>query len=89
MTFKTLARIGLFATFGFAAFGAFADSSVPVQNYHYGQHLDVKKVLSIHENNNGEACGVVTAKMDYLDSKGQPHSLQYQTYATGACHEGG
>jgi len=88
MTFKTLARIGLFATFGFGAFGAFADSNVAVQNYHYGQHLDVQKVLAIHDNN-AQSCGVVTAKMDYLDSKGQPHSLQYQTYATGACHEGG
>lgn len=89
MTFKTLARISLFALFGCGAFSAFADSSIPVQNYHYGQHLDVKKVLAIHEDNKNDACGVVTAKMDYLDSKGQPHSVQYQTYATGACHEGG
>ena len=89
MTFKTLARSSLVALFGFGAFSVFADSSIPVQNYHYGQHLDVKKVLAIHENNTAQACGVVTAKMDYLDSKGLPHSVQYQTYATGACHEGG
>ncbi|MNJ59408.1 hypothetical protein D3C77_550910 [compost metagenome] len=88
MTFNTLARIGLFATFSLGAFSAFADSSAAVQNYHYGQHLDVQKVLSIQDKN-AEACGVVTAQLNYLDSKGQAHTVNYQTYATGACHEGG
>ncbi|WP_256659496.1 DUF2790 domain-containing protein [Pseudomonas sp. H9] len=71
-----------------AAFSALADTSVTPQTYHYGQRLDVQKVLAIQDNS-ANACGVVTAKMDYLDSKGQPRSVQYQTYATGACHEGG
>lgn len=88
MTFKTLTRIAVLASFGMAAFGALADASVPVQTYHYGQHLDVQKVLAIQDHN-ADACGVVTAKMDYLDSKGMPRSVQYQSYATGACHEGG
>jgi len=45
-------------------------------------------VVAIHDDNASQ-CGIVTAQMDYLDSHGQPHSVKYQTYATGACHEGG
>ncbi|MFK0088530.1 DUF2790 domain-containing protein [Pseudomonas sp. NPDC090755] len=88
MNFKTLARIGLFATLGLGAFSAFADTAQSVPSYHYGQHLDVKKVVAIHDDNANQ-CGIVTAQMDYLDSHGQPHSVKYQNYATGACHEGG
>jgi len=88
MTFKTLARIGLAAVLGLGAISAYADTIAPVQNYKYGQHLDVKKVVAIHDHN-ANACGVVPAEMDYLDSKGKPHSVQYESYATGACHDGG
>lgn len=88
MTYKTLARISLVALFGLGTLGAYADSIAPIQDYHYGQHLDVKKVVAIHDHN-ATACGVVMAEMDYLDSKGQPHSVQYENYATGACHDGG
>ncbi|MDD2056674.1 DUF2790 domain-containing protein [Pseudomonas sp. GD03860] len=88
MTLKTLARIGLFATLGLGALSAFAGTGVPVQRYHYGQQLDVQKVLAVHEDN-ARGCGVTTAQMDYLDSHGQPRSVQYQTYTTNGCHEGG
>ena len=88
MTFKNLVRIGLLATLGLGALSAFADSSVPVQRYHYGQQFDVQKVLAVHEDST-RGCGVTTAQMDYLDSHGQSRSVQYQTYATNGCHEGG
>ncbi|MDF3933714.1 DUF2790 domain-containing protein [Pseudomonas citronellolis] len=76
------------ALFAFAApLASFAASAPePVQQYHYGQHLDVKKVLALHEDPG--TCQVVQARMDYLDSAGQPHSLAYQKFSSD-CNEGG
>lgn len=90
MNFKTFARAGLFAVLSFGAIAAQA-STMPmddtgVMQYRYGDHLDVKKVLSIQDDQS-DACGLVNTRMDYLDSKGQQQSVQYRTYATGGCHE--
>ena len=90
MNFNTFARATLFAVLGFGAIAAQA-SSMPmddsgVMQYRYGDHLDVKKVLSIQDDQS-DACGLVNTRMDYLDSKGQQQSVQYRTYATGGCHE--
>ncbi|KAF1057121.1 MAG: hypothetical protein GAK45_02552 [Pseudomonas citronellolis] len=72
-----------------AAFAA--TDSVPagtaLEQYHYGQKLDVKKVLALHEDTGGD-CQVVQARMDYLDSMGQPHSLAYQKFSS-ICNENG
>jgi len=90
MNVKTFARAGLFAVLSFGAITAQA-STMPmdetgVMQYRYGDHLDVKKVLSIQDDQS-DACGLVNTRMDYLDSKGQQQSVQYRTYATGGCHE--
>ncbi|WGV19687.1 MULTISPECIES: DUF2790 domain-containing protein [unclassified Pseudomonas] len=90
MNFKTFARASLFAVLSFGAIAAQA-STMPmdetgVMQYRYGDHLDVKKVLSIQDDQS-DACGLVNTRMDYLDSKGQQQSVQYRTYATGGCHE--
>lgn len=90
MNFNTFARATLFAVLSFGALAAQA-STMPmddtgVMQYRYGDHLDVKKVLSIQDDQS-DACGLVNARMDYLDSKGQQQSVQYRTYATGGCHE--
>ncbi|MEC4560296.1 DUF2790 domain-containing protein [Pseudomonas inefficax] len=90
MNFNTFARATLFAVLGFGAIAAQA-STMPmddsgVMQYRYGDHLDVKKVLSIQDDQS-DACGLVNTRMDYLDSKGQQQSVQYRTYATGGCHE--
>lgn len=39
-----------------------------VMQYRYGDHLDVKKVLSIQDDQS-DACGLVNTRMDYLDSR--------------------
>ncbi|MBB4862575.1 hypothetical protein HNP46_001419 [Pseudomonas nitritireducens] len=85
-----IANACLFAAIaGFASFGAQAADSQPVEQYHYGQKLDVKRVLAIHEESASPFdCGIVNARMDYLDSSGQPHSLAYRKFATD-CNEGG
>ncbi|AJG14548.1 MULTISPECIES: DUF2790 domain-containing protein [Pseudomonas] len=90
MNFNTFARASLFAVLSFGAIAAQA-STMPmddsgVMQYRYGDHLDVKKVLSIQDDQS-DACGLVNTRMDYLDSKGQQQSVQYRTYATGGCHE--
>lgn len=73
----------------FASLGAQAADSTPVEQYHYGQKLDVKQVIAIHEDSGSPFnCGIVDARMDYLDSHGQAHSLAYRKFATN-CNEGG
>lgn len=90
MNFKTFASASLFALLGFGALAAQA-SSMPmadssVMQYRYGDKLDVKKVLSVSDDQ-ATACGVVNARMDYLDSHGQPRSVAYRSYATDGCHD--
>lgn len=90
MNFNTFARASLLAVLSFGAIAVQA-STMPmddtgVMQYRYGDHLDVKKVLSIQDDQS-DACGLVNTRMDYLDSKGQQQSVQYRTYATGGCHE--
>lgn len=79
---KTFLAAGLLALI--APLASFAS---PAEPYHYGQTLDVNQVLSIHEDA-APSCAVVNARLDYLDSHGQPHSLSYQKFAS-ACAEGG
>ena len=50
---------------------AMADAST----YHYGQDLDVAKVVSQSLPQTG--CAVGEAKMVYLDSKGEQHTVTY------------
>ncbi|MCE7761681.1 DUF2790 domain-containing protein [Pseudomonas sp. WOUb67] len=90
MNFKTFASASLFAVLSFGAIAAQA-AAMPTQNagamqYHYGEHLDVKKVLSVQDDQSN-ACGLVNTRMDYLDSHGRPQSVEYRSYATGGCHD--
>jgi len=90
MNFKTFASASLFAVLSFGTLAAQA-ASAPMHDggamqYRYGEHLDVKKVLSVQDDQSN-ACGLVNTRMDYLDSHGQQQSVQYRTYATGGCHE--
>ncbi|WP_043202033.1 DUF2790 domain-containing protein [Pseudomonas putida] len=90
MNFKTLASASLFAVLSFGAIAAQAASApmgdTGAMQYRYGEHLDVKKVLSVQDDQSN-GCGLVNTRMDYLDSKGHQQSVQYRTYATGGCHE--
>ena len=56
-----------------------------VQDYTYSTHLDVAKVLSMSEVPN--VCEVVPAKMEYEDSQGQRHILNYKIMGNG-CSNG-
>ncbi|MFT0519740.1 DUF2790 domain-containing protein [Pseudomonas faucium] len=90
MNVKTFAGASLFAVLAFAALGAQAASQPTntdgAMQYHYGEHLDIKKVLSVKDDQSN-ACGPVNTRMNYLDSKGQHESLEYRSYATAGCHD--
>ncbi|NIE73143.1 DUF2790 domain-containing protein [Pantoea sp. Tr-811] len=91
MNFKTLASASLFAVLSLGAVAANATSAAPASNagvmqYHYGDHLDVKRVLSVKDDQ-PDACGVVNTRMDYLDSRGQHESVDYLTYSSAGCHD--
>ncbi|MCY1464902.1 hypothetical protein D9M71_829820 [compost metagenome] len=49
--------------------------------------LDIKKVVSVHEESS-VLCQVVDARMDYLDSNGRLHSLEYRKHAEACSNEG-
>ncbi|QXH33020.1 DUF2790 domain-containing protein [Pseudomonas muyukensis] len=90
MTLKTLASAALFAALGLGALTAQASSAslnqASVMQYRYGDQLDVKKVLSVKDEQRN-TCGVVNTRMDYLDSQGKAQSVEYRTYATSGCHD--
>ncbi|MFN3354846.1 MAG: DUF2790 domain-containing protein [Pseudomonas sp.] len=48
-------------------------------------HLDVAKVLSSTDTYG--QCGVVPARLDYLDHQGREHVLDYQVQATGCASD--
>ena len=90
MNVKTFASASLFAVLSFGAIAAQA-AATPMHDggamqYRYGEHLDVKKVLSVQDDQ-CNACGLVNSRMEYLESHGQQLSVQYRTYATGGCHD--
>ncbi|MDQ0653445.1 DUF2790 domain-containing protein [Pseudomonas cedrina] len=76
-------------TLGFAALLAtgsvFAAEPVVHDKTGFFVHLDVAKVLSSTDTY-GE-CGVVPARLDYLDSQGREHVLDYQVLDTGCASE--
>ena len=53
----------------------------PVAEYTYSSDLDIAKVVSMSEVPN--VCEVVPARMEYEDSKGQRHILNYSVMGKG------
>ncbi|AXK53255.1 DUF2790 domain-containing protein [Pseudomonas protegens] len=62
-----------------------AQQQVPVEEYTYSTDLDIAKVISMSEV--PEVCEVVPARMEYEDSHGQRHILQYRVMGNG-CSNG-
>ncbi len=59
---------------------AFAEEPA-VEQYTYGSHLDIAKV--IHQDPVPDVCGVVSVQMTYLDHQGQEHVMQYSVMGNG------
>ncbi len=76
----------LAATFNVISSTAQAADGVKPEPYRYGTHLDINKVVSLREAPS-VLCQVVDARMDYLDSKGKLHSLEYRKHANACGNE--
>lgn len=84
MNWKTLTAACLLAALNLGALPAMADAKA--ETYTYGSHLDIQKVVSLTEDSS-ETCGVVNARMTYLDSHGDRHVLGYSKLAEN-CSDG-
>ncbi|WP_416426477.1 DUF2790 domain-containing protein [Pseudomonas sp. App30] len=58
-----------------------AASNNSVQEYTYGTHLDIAKVVSM--TSIPDVCEVVPAKMTYLDHQGERHTIEYRVMGNG------
>ncbi|QJP95070.1 MULTISPECIES: DUF2790 domain-containing protein [Pseudomonas] len=81
MTNKSVIAACLFAALNICTLSARAEAVAP-QTYTYGTHLDIQKVLSMKEDQS-MTCGIVDARMTYLDSAGQTRVLDYSKFADG------
>jgi hypothetical protein len=78
---------------GFAALlatgSAFADTQTTAPVIHdktgFFVHMDVAKVLS--STDISQQCGVIPARLDYLDHQGREHVLDYQVNGTGCTND--
>ena len=76
------------ALLGFSSVVAAQDGSATtkqVEQYRYGTHLDVAKVLS--STDISQQCGVIPAQLNYLDSQGREHVLDYQVNGSGCTND--
>ena len=68
MNTKAVYAACLFAALNICTLSARAEADVTPQTYTYGTHLDIQKVLSMKQDAT-PACGIVNARMTYLDSR--------------------
>ncbi|KPH01537.1 hypothetical protein AEQ67_04555 [Pseudomonas sp. RIT-PI-q] len=78
MNVNKLFAASFFAVLSVAAVSAHADTQP--QTHAYGSHLDIKQVISTVEEG-GANCGIVNARMTYLDSSGVQKVLDYSKFA--------
>ena len=76
----------LYAALNICTLSARAEAEVTAQTYSYGTHLDIKKVISLTQDDS-VSCGIVDARMTYLDSAGNTRVLDYSKFADG-CNDG-
>ncbi|CAH0168683.1 hypothetical protein ABH908_002475 [Pseudomonas frederiksbergensis] len=85
MNTKAVCAACLFAALNICTLSARAEANVTPQTYTYGTHLDIQKVLSMKEDAT-PSCGIVNARMTYLDSQGKTQALDYRKFADN-CNE--
>jgi len=86
MNWNTLVAASFFAVLNITAFSAHANDQTQAQVAAHGAHLDIKKVLSTEDS--GSGCGIVNARLNYLDSSGTHKVLDYSKLADCA-NQGG
>ncbi|WP_434579164.1 DUF2790 domain-containing protein [Pseudomonas sp. Z5-35] len=88
MNLKTIATACLFTALSAGALPAMAQDKAASETYAYGTHLDIDKVISLTEDS-GQTCGLVNARIIYLDSMGERKALTYLKHAANCNNEGG
>lgn len=75
----------LFALSLAGATTVFADSATPpVEDYHFGSHPDIAKVLRPADLN---FCGIREVEMLYVDHQGQQHLMRYPVWGQFCVNE--
>ncbi|MFJ2458471.1 DUF2790 domain-containing protein [Pseudomonas neuropathica] len=82
MNNKSVIAACLFAALNICTLSARAETAVTAQTYTYGTHLDIQKVISLKQDDS-VSCGIVEARMIYLDSAGKTRVLDYSKFADG------
>ncbi|MVW87132.1 DUF2790 domain-containing protein [Pseudomonas sp. PB101] len=80
MNTKAIYAACLFAALNICTLSARAEADVTPKTYTYGSHLDIRKVLSMTEDST-PSCGVVNARLTYLDSQSRTQVLDYSKLA--------
>jgi len=78
LTFLIFAGVCVLAAEG-KAVAAGKQESLPVEDYKYGDHLDIKKVINIQEP--PADCKAELEKMTYEDSNGKRHIAEFPVMA--------
>ncbi|EUB75491.1 Protein of unknown function DUF2790 [Pseudomonas sp. GM41(2012)] len=84
MNTKAVYAACLFAALNICTLSARAEADVSAKTYTYGTHLDIKKVVSLKQDDS-TSCGVVDAQLTYLDSHNKTQVLDYRKFAD-ACN---
>ena len=90
MKYPLFAALSLFSLFASANDTVNTAPAAATSNnqYDYTQDLDIAKVVRISTGANASnACGPVKAQMEYVDSKGMTHNLEY-TRLGDTCENG-
>ena len=80
MNTKAVYAACLFAALNICTLSARAEADVAPKTYTYGSHLDIRKVVSLTEDAS-PSCGVVNARLTYLDSLSRTQVLDYSKFA--------
>ncbi|CAI8959694.1 conserved exported hypothetical protein [Pseudomonas sp. IT-196MI5] len=80
MNTKAIYAACLFAALNICTLSARAEADVAPENYTYGTHLDIRKVVSLTEDAS-PSCGVVNARLTYLDTQSKSQVLDYRKFA--------
>ena len=80
MNTKAIYAACLFAALNICTLSARAEANIAPETYTYGSHLDIRKVVSLTEDAT-PSCGVVNARLTYLDSRSKTQVLNYSKFA--------
>jgi len=80
MNTKAIYAACLFAALNICTLSARAEADVSAKTYSYGTHLDIKKVVSLTQDASN-TCGIVDARLTYLDSQSKTQVLDYRKFA--------